>query len=115
VEVDLPNKDMVLMPGMYVNVGFQVKQSSLLQVPASAMVFREKGPEVAVIGVDNRVQFRNVVIARDEGDVVEIGSGLKADDRVVLNISSQIDDGDVVAPTDATITPSPAQVAAVSK
>jgi len=115
VEVDLPNKDMALMPGMYVNVGFQVKQSSLLQVPASAMVFREKGPEVAVVGADNRVQFQNVTIARDEGDVVEIGSGLKADDRVALNISSQIDDGDVVAPTDATVTPSPAQVAAVSK
>ena len=115
VEVDLPNKDMVLMPGMYVNVGFQVKQSSLLQVPASAMVFSEKGPEVAVVGADNRVEFRNVIIARDEGDVVEIGSGLKADDRVVLNISRQIDDGDVVAPTDATVTPNPAQVAAVSK
>jgi membrane fusion protein (multidrug efflux system) len=105
----------VLMPGMYVDVGFQVKQSSLLQVPASAMVFREKGPQVAVVGADNRVQFQSVTIARDEGDVVEIGSGLKPDDRVALNISSQVGDGDVVAPTDATETPSPGQVAAASK
>jgi len=118
VEVDLPNQDMALMPGMYVDVAFQVKQSSLLQVPASAMVFREKGPQVAVVGADNHVQFRNVTIVRDEGDVVEIGSGLKLEDRVALNISSQISDGDVVAPTDATIPPpasSAAQVAAVSK
>jgi RND family efflux transporter MFP subunit len=118
VEVDLPNPGLLLMPGMYVNVAFQLKQSELTQVPASAMVFREKGPQVAVVSDDNRVQFHDVKITRDEGDVVEIGSGIKPNDRVALNISSEVGDGDTVAPNEANATPtspSPAPVALIAK
>jgi RND family efflux transporter MFP subunit len=96
VEVDLPNRDGALVPGMYVDVGFQLHDSGLLQVPAAAMMFRASGPQVAVVGADGRVQFRNVAIARDEGSVLELASGIAPGDRVALNISSQIADGDSV-------------------
>jgi RND family efflux transporter MFP subunit len=96
VEVDLPNSDFALLPGMYVQVAFHLKPTSFVQVPASAMIFRTAGPQVALIGDDGIVKFRDVTIARDNGNFVEIASGLAAGDRVALNISSQIADGDRV-------------------
>jgi RND family efflux transporter MFP subunit len=97
VEVDLPNSDLALLPGMYVQVGFRLKPTSFVQVPAAAMIFRTAGPQVAVIGDDGTVKFRDVAIARDNGNFVEIASGLAAGDRVALNISNQIANGDHVA------------------
>ena len=44
-----------------------------------------------------KVQFRDVVIARDNGGLVELSSGVKPGDRLVLNISSQIAGGQSVA------------------
>jgi RND family efflux transporter MFP subunit len=96
VEVDLPNDDLVLVPGMYVQVKFQLNPTKFLQVPASAMLFRASGPQVAVIDGEQRVQFRDVTIARDNGKVVEIASGLSAGDLVAVNISNQIAGGQKV-------------------
>jgi RND family efflux transporter MFP subunit len=96
VEVDIPNPKLVLVPGMYVEVALQLKHVKALEVPASAMVFSSAGPQVAVVDNDGKVSFHDVRIAVDEGDYVEIGSGLSAGDRVVLNLSSQISDGERV-------------------
>jgi len=97
VEVDLPNAERVLVPGMYVDVTFQLADSdSTVQVPAAALLFRSSGPEVAVVDNSGRVTFRKVTIARDDGNLLELGSGLGPGDRVALNISSQIGEGDRV-------------------
>jgi RND family efflux transporter MFP subunit len=96
VEVDLPNRDRVLIPGMYVDVSFNVDNAERPQVPAAALVFRASGPQVALIDSEGRVRFRDVTIARDEGSVVELGSGVKSGDKVALNISSLIADGTLV-------------------
>ena len=96
VEVDLSNDDFALLPGMYVQVAFHLNPTSFVQVPASALLFRASGPQVALIGSDGKVKFQNVTIARDNGNFVELASGLSAGDTVALNISSQIADGDKV-------------------
>jgi RND family efflux transporter MFP subunit len=96
VEVDLPNDDLALLPGMYVQVAFHLNPTSFVQVPASAMLFRASGAQVALIGSDGKVKFQDVTIARDDGNFVEIASGLSAGDKVVLNISNQIANGDRV-------------------
>jgi len=101
VEIDLPNRDHVLVPGLYVDVAFQLKDSGLFQVPAAALVFRSSGPQVAVVEADGHVRFHKVTIARDQGSTIELGSGVDAGDKVALNISSQIADGDIVAVTEA--------------
>jgi len=106
VEVDLPNPDQLLVPGMYVNVGFDLQSDNLVQVPAAALVFRSSGPQVAVIDRAGRVQFRKVTIARDEGSMVELASGITSGEKVALNISSQINDGDVVAVNESAEKPS---------
>ncbi len=97
VEVDMPNRERLLIPGMYVDVSFKVDNTDRPEVPAAALVFRASGPQVALIGPDNRVKFTNVTITRDEGSVVELGSGVKPGDRVALNISSLIVDGQDVS------------------
>jgi RND family efflux transporter MFP subunit len=102
VEVDIPNKDSALVPGMYVQVAFQLKARGVVEVPASALIFRDQGPQVAVVGPGGIVRFRAVEIARDDGNLIEIGSGLEPGDRVVLNIGNQIVDGDKVAVTEQT-------------
>jgi len=102
VEVDLPNHDRLLIPGMYVEVGFSVGETSRPQVPPAALVFRASGPQVALIDAESRVQFVNVTIARDEGNVVELGSGVKPGDKVALNISSLIANGEQVSVNEST-------------
>jgi RND family efflux transporter MFP subunit len=100
VEVDLSNDDLALLPGMYVQVAFHLKPTSFVQVPASALLFRAAGPQVAVIGGNGTVKFQDVTIARDNGNFVEIASGLAPGDKVALNISNQIVDGDRVTARD---------------
>jgi len=96
VEVDLPNDDQALVPGTYVDVAFDMPSQGLPQIPAAALVFRNAGPEVAFIDKDQHVHFQKVTIARDNGNSVEIGSGIAAGDQIALNISNQINDGDLV-------------------
>lgn len=97
VEVDIPNSDLALKPGMYLEVSFQTSTAHPpVQVPAAAMNFRTGGPQVAVIDANGIVHFRDVAIARDMGNVVELASGVSAGDMVALNISNQIADGEKV-------------------
>ena len=100
VEVDLENPDLVLMPGMYLQVHFEITHRGLLRVPASALMFRSGGPQVAVVADDGKINFRDVSIAIDNGDFVEIGSGVSANEKVALNLSDQIAEGDQVTATE---------------
>jgi RND family efflux transporter MFP subunit len=96
VEVDIPNPQQELVPGMYVKASFGLQPKGLVQVPAAALVFRAAGPRVARVDSSGRVEFRDVTIARDDGNLVELGSGVAPGDRLVLNVSQQIDGGELV-------------------
>jgi membrane fusion protein, multidrug efflux system len=96
VEVDIPNAQQTLVPGMYVRVAFGLKPKGLVEVPAAALIFRSGGPQVARVDRSGKINFRNVTIARDDGNVVELGSGVEPGDELALNVSSQIGDGDLV-------------------
>jgi RND family efflux transporter MFP subunit len=101
VEVDMPNADHTLVPGMYVNVAFHLAARGLVEVPAAALLFHASGIEVARIDASGKVNFARVTIARDNGNRVELGSGVTPGDKLVLNISSQITAGQRVAAQDA--------------
>jgi RND family efflux transporter MFP subunit len=96
VEIDLPNPDLALVPGLYVEVSFKLKNEGLIQAPAAALLFRASGPQVAVIDENGVVQIKDVTIARDDGNFVQIASGLAIGDKVALNLSSQIMAGEKV-------------------
>ena len=97
VEVDMPNVQHALVPGMYVTVGFRLPVRGNVVVPAAALIFRADGPQVAKVGADDKVRFERVTIGRDDGSNVELASGVAPGDRLVLNISSQIAADQVVS------------------
>jgi multidrug efflux pump subunit AcrA (membrane-fusion protein) len=96
VEIDIPNPDRSLVPGMYVQAHFKLAGGTSIRVPAAAMLYRSKGPQVAVVDETGTVDFKDVTIADDDGDVVAIDSGLAIGDKVALNLSSQIAAGEKV-------------------
>ena len=100
IEVDIPNPKDELVPGMYVKVGFALPARGLVQVPAAALVFRASGPQVARLDPSGHLSFRPVTIARDDGNVVELSSGVAPGDRLALNVSSQIAEGERVRAQD---------------
>jgi RND family efflux transporter MFP subunit len=105
VEVDMPNANHALLPGTYVNVAFKLQPRGLVEVPAAALIFRPKATQVARVDANGKISFQDVTIARDNGTLVELGSGVKPGDRLVLNISSQIAAGQSVTPTDSDAAP----------
>jgi len=96
VEVDMPNAKHALVPGMYVNVAFSLPALGLVEVPAAALIFRAAGAQVARVDAGGKIQFASVAIARDDGSLVELASGVQPGDKLVLNISSQIAAGQTV-------------------
>ena len=72
VEIDMPNADHQLMPGMYVNVAFQLQPRGMVEVPAAALIFRPNGTQVARVGADNKISFVDVNIAREDGTQIEL-------------------------------------------
>ena len=100
VEVDMPNANHALVPGMYVNIAFRLPPRGLVEVPAAALIFRASGTQVAEVDSLGKIRFESVTIARDNGSLVELASGVQPGDRLVLNISSQIAAGQTVAVND---------------
>ena len=96
VEVSLPNKDGLLLPGAYVQVALPLSASATLSVPSNALLFRGEGTRVAVVDAQGKVTLHAVTLGRNNGTTVEITGGLKADDRLVLNPPDSLVDGDVV-------------------
>jgi RND family efflux transporter MFP subunit len=95
-ELDIPNPDRRLVAGLYVQVGFQLQNNGMSQVPAAALVFSAGGPKVAVVEGNGSIRFQPVTIGRDDGDKVELSSGVADGERLVLNISNQIVAGEKV-------------------
>jgi RND family efflux transporter MFP subunit len=86
-----------LMTGSFTNVTFDLPHPEVaINVPASALIFDQSGLHVAIVGSDGRIVLREVTIARDLGNEVELGSGIAADDRVVVNPPDGIASGDKV-------------------
>jgi membrane fusion protein, multidrug efflux system len=96
-EVDVPNKDGRLLPGSYGEVHFHPGiDAQKLTVPVNCMLFRQEGPRVAVAGSDGKVQLRPIVIGRDYGTALEILGGIGIDDRIIVNPSDSLEDGQSV-------------------
>jgi RND family efflux transporter MFP subunit len=84
-EIDIPNPDGALSPGIYCTVELHIpRKTPSLLVPADAVIFNRNGIQVAV--ADNgKVEIRKVDVKRDLGTQVEVDSGIKAGDQVILN------------------------------
>jgi multidrug efflux system membrane fusion protein len=97
VQLQIDNSDRKLKPGDYAQVHFSLPVAAhTIKVPASALMFRDSGMQVATVGANDRVIIKPVTIARDFGTSVQIASGLSAADRVIDNPPDSLRQGDVV-------------------
>jgi RND family efflux transporter MFP subunit len=96
VEVRLPNPDNKLRPGAYVQVALPGVARAPLVVPGNVLLFRAEGPRVAVVDENGKVVLRKIVIAQDLGRSLEIESGIEQSDKIIVNPSDSIADGDPV-------------------
>ena len=95
-EIDIPNPDGTLSPGIYCTIELHIpRKTSSFKVSADAIIFNEAGLQVAV--VENGVVYlRKITIVRDLGKEVEVNSGVKQGDQVILNPAVDLVDGSKV-------------------
>jgi RND family efflux transporter MFP subunit len=97
IEVTLPNRDGVLMPGAYVQVLLPLQASRAMTIPTNALMIRGEGMRVAVVDHENRIRLRPIKIGRNYGESLEVLEGVAPTDRLVLNPSDSLAEGDPVA------------------
>src|SRR5229473_1706201 len=96
-EIDVPNPDGQLFPGSYAQVHFGVNVAAVrMSVPVNALLFRAEGPRAGVVGGDGKVHLKAVVIGRDYGSDVEILGGLDPSEKIILNPSDSLEEGQTV-------------------
>jgi len=98
-EVDVPNPNLVIVPGMYAYVSFPVlEKKNALAVPVQA-VTREGNKAVAYrVSSDGRIEILPVSLGIETRNQIEVVSGLSEGERVVVGNTSQLRQGEVVAP-----------------
>jgi RND family efflux transporter MFP subunit len=97
VELHADNPDGALQPGAYAQVDFELPGNpNVVNIPTSALIFREHGMEVAIIGPDNKIEIRPITLGRNLGTEVEVLKGLTTADRVVNSPPDSLGAGDVV-------------------
>jgi RND family efflux transporter MFP subunit len=96
-EVDVPNKDGKLLPGSFGQVHFAVGTSvPRITIPVNAMLFRAEGPQVAVVDKDSKVELRKIIIGQDFGATLEIVGGIEPTDKIIINPSDSLENGQKV-------------------
>jgi RND family efflux transporter MFP subunit len=96
VEVDVPNADGALYPGMYATARFTMTlPEGPPRVPDDALVFRGGQVYVPVVR-DDRLVLAKVALGFDDGRTVEITSGIDASDMIAMNVGQSAHDGEVV-------------------
>jgi len=95
-EIDLPNPDGALRPGVYCMAELKVpRKTPSFVVPSDAIIFNRSGMQVAVVTA-GKAEIRKVRVTRDFGTRVEVNSGIQAGDRVILNPPVDLVDGSKV-------------------
>jgi RND family efflux transporter MFP subunit len=86
VEVQVPNPDGALLPGMYAQVELRSPRLvAPILVPGDALVVRAEGTLVAVVGADHTVHLRKLDLGKDYGDRIEVLDGLRDGETIIPN------------------------------
>jgi RND family efflux transporter MFP subunit len=97
VQLQADNAEGKLWPGTFTEVHFHVEaKPNALSIPTTALLFGERGIQVAAVGPDQTVAFKNVQVGQDVGANVEILSGLSENDRLIDSPLESLNNGDRV-------------------
>jgi len=92
-EVDIPNPDGALTPGIYCTVDLHIpRKTPSFKVSADAVIFNAGGMQVAVVE-NGVVHLRKIGVVRDLGREVLVNSGVKQGDQVILNPAVDLAEG----------------------
>jgi RND family efflux transporter MFP subunit len=110
-EVDVPNADLLLIPGMYAEVHLTLdRRNRVLTIPIAAVDSgsgASSAQQVVVITSDNHAEIRKVQLGLETATKVEVKSGLQEGDMVVIGNRSGLQPGQEVRPKLTTMSPSP--------
>jgi RND family efflux transporter MFP subunit len=98
VQLAVENPKGELLPGAFATVQFDqaALADNAVAVPPGALIMGRNGAQVAVLDAGNRVRIKKVTIARDLGNVVQLGDGVSRADRIIDSPPDGLADGDVV-------------------
>jgi RND family efflux transporter MFP subunit len=86
MEIQVPNPDGSLLPGMYAQVDLNSPRvNAPLLIPGDALVARGQGTQVAVVTPDHTVHMQQIEVGRDFGDRLEIVGGLQEGSLIIAN------------------------------
>jgi RND family efflux transporter MFP subunit len=102
-EIDVNNPTGTLLTGSYAEVHLAVPtQASTFLIPVNTLLFRTEGLRVGIVK-DGKVVLTSVTPGHDFGNQIEIVSGLKSDDQVIINPPDSIVSGQEVQIVQATL------------
>ncbi len=97
-EIEVPNPDLELMPGMYANVVLKVeKHLQVLAIPTEA-VAGEKVRTVYVLNPDNQIEERTVQLGLETPEKYEVLAGLHEGEELIVGSRAQFQPGEKVEP-----------------
>jgi RND family efflux transporter MFP subunit len=100
-EVDIPNPDGALLTGIYCTVELKIPRTTpSFVIPAEAIIFNRNGLQVAVVK-DGKAEIHKVRVTRDLGTQVEVDSGVKASDQIILKPPVNLVEGSRIQPREA--------------
>lgn len=96
VEIEIDNADNLIKPGMFAEILFDIeKRDNVLAIPSGA-VQEDNGKKYVYVVENGIVKKRDIEIGLDNGNYVEIKSGLKEKDKVVVKGQNYVEDGEKV-------------------
>ena len=98
VQLAVENPKGELLPGAFATVRFDqaAMADDAVAIPPGALIMGRHGAQVAVLDAGNRVRIRKVTIARDYGNVIQLGDGVSKGDRIIDSPPDGLADGDQV-------------------
>jgi RND family efflux transporter MFP subunit len=97
VELHARNTDNLLQPGTFAQVSFNLADNpGAMRIPTSALIFREDGAQVAILGPGNKVELKTVKLGRNLGTEFEVLQGLALSDTVINSPPDSLSPGEVV-------------------
>lgn len=102
-EVDVPNKDLSIAPGMYANTALQLAHvTNVVTVPVEALLIDGEKRTVYVLDAKNHVHIREVQVGLEGSKLAEISRGLNPGDRVILGGQDKYQEDEAVSPIETT-------------
>jgi RND family efflux transporter MFP subunit len=101
-EVQVPNPNGELLPGMYATAHFKIRRSDPpLLIPSAAFRNTDEGPIVGVLREGAVVHLQPVQLGRDFGAQIEVTTGLKGGQKVITTLTDEVREGTKVKPVAA--------------